>query len=212
MKGQAKPEEQSVQVDLLSSTADMDPHPEWYDIADAKHFWMKWRFKALQNMLKEQQVSLDRSLKVLDIGCGHGILTDQLENKSAWTIDGADLNLTALKRGRAGRGKKYFYDITEHHPDMVENYDVVLLFDVLEHIERDQDEISNAARLLSLSMRLFGNIMAKETLLGILFLLAGAFFAPLPILFLGVFVSIVQALVFVLLSILYFSGSMEHAH
>ena len=72
--------------------------------------------------------------------------------------------------------------------------------------------ISHLARILSLSIRLFGNIMAKETLLGILFLLAGAFFAPLPILFLGVFVSIVQALVFVLLSILYFSGSMEHAH
>lgn len=72
--------------------------------------------------------------------------------------------------------------------------------------------ISHLARLLSLSIRLFGNIMAKETLLGILFMLAGAFFAPLPILFLGVFVSIVQTLVFVLLSILYFSGAMEHAH
>ena len=72
--------------------------------------------------------------------------------------------------------------------------------------------ISHLARILSLSIRLFGNIMAKETLLGILFMLAGAYFAPLPILCLGVFVSIVQALVFVLLSILYFSASMEHAH
>lgn len=72
--------------------------------------------------------------------------------------------------------------------------------------------ISHLARILSLSIRLFGNIMAKETLLGILFMLAGAYFAPLPILCLGVFVSIVQALVFLLLSILYFSASMEHAH
>ncbi len=72
--------------------------------------------------------------------------------------------------------------------------------------------ISHLARILSLSIRLFGNIMAKETLLGILFILAGAYFAPLPILCLGVFVSIVQALVFVLLSILYFSAAMEHAH
>lgn len=72
--------------------------------------------------------------------------------------------------------------------------------------------ISHLARLLSLSIRLFGNIMAKETLLGILFMLAGAYFAPLPILCLGVFVSIVQTLVFVLLSILYFSAAMEHAH
>ncbi|MDA8166042.1 MAG: F0F1 ATP synthase subunit A [Desulfobacteraceae bacterium] len=72
--------------------------------------------------------------------------------------------------------------------------------------------ISHFARILSLSIRLFGNIMAKETLLGILFMLAGAYFAPLPILVLGVFVSFVQALVFVLLSILYFSAAMEHAH
>ncbi|MFZ5762324.1 MAG: F0F1 ATP synthase subunit A [Thermodesulfobacteriota bacterium] len=72
--------------------------------------------------------------------------------------------------------------------------------------------ISHLARILSLSIRLFGNIMAKETLLGILFMLAGAYFAPLPILCLGVFVSIVQAMVFLLLSILYFSASMEHAH
>lgn len=71
--------------------------------------------------------------------------------------------------------------------------------------------ISHFARILSLSIRLFGNIMAKETLLGILFILAGAFFAPLPILCLGVFVSFVQTLVFVLLSILYFSEAM-HAH
>ena len=72
--------------------------------------------------------------------------------------------------------------------------------------------ISHLARILSLSIRLFGNIMAKETLLGILFLLAGAFFGPLPILCLGVLVSVVQSLVFVLLSILYFSAAMEHAH
>jgi F-type H+-transporting ATPase subunit a len=72
--------------------------------------------------------------------------------------------------------------------------------------------ISHLARLLSLSIRLFGNIMAKETLLAILFMLAGAYFAPLPILCLGVLVSFVQALVFVLLSILYFSAAMEHAH
>jgi len=72
--------------------------------------------------------------------------------------------------------------------------------------------ISNFARLLSLSIRLFGNIMAKETLLGILFMLAGAYFAPLPIMVLGVLVSLVQAMVFVLLTVVYFTQSNEHAH
>ncbi len=72
--------------------------------------------------------------------------------------------------------------------------------------------IGHIARILSLSIRLFGNIMAKEVLLGLLFMLAGQFFGPLPIMALGVFVCFVQAFVFVLLSMLYFSGAMEHAH
>jgi F-type H+-transporting ATPase subunit a len=72
--------------------------------------------------------------------------------------------------------------------------------------------ISNFARLISLSMRLFGNIFAKEVLLSVLFMLAGAFFAPLPILCLGVLVSVIQAVVFVLLSVIYCAGAMEHAH
>jgi F-type H+-transporting ATPase subunit a len=72
--------------------------------------------------------------------------------------------------------------------------------------------ISNLARLLSLSIRLFGNIMAKETLLFILFMLAGQFFAPLPIMILGVLVSVVQAMVFVLLTVVYFSQAKAHAH
>jgi F-type H+-transporting ATPase subunit a len=72
--------------------------------------------------------------------------------------------------------------------------------------------IGHAARILSLSFRLFGNMMGHEIVLAILFGLAGAFFAPLPIMALGIFVSFVQGFVFFLLSIIYFSGAMEHAH
>jgi F-type H+-transporting ATPase subunit a len=72
--------------------------------------------------------------------------------------------------------------------------------------------IGHLARILSLSFRLFGNMMGHELVLGILFLLAGAFFAPLPIMVLGIFVALVQAFVFFLLSIMYFTGAMEHAH
>jgi F-type H+-transporting ATPase subunit a len=72
--------------------------------------------------------------------------------------------------------------------------------------------IGHLARILSLSFRLFGNMMGHELVLTILFLLAGAFFAPLPIMALGIFVALVQAFVFFLLSIMYFAGAMEHAH
>jgi F-type H+-transporting ATPase subunit a len=74
------------------------------------------------------------------------------------------------------------------------------------------ERIGHLARILSLSFRLFGNMMGHELVLGILFALAGAFFAPLPIMALGIFVALVQAFVFFLLSIMYFTGAMEHAH
>ncbi len=72
--------------------------------------------------------------------------------------------------------------------------------------------ISHVARVLSLSFRLFGNMMGHELVLGILFFLAGLFFAPLPIMALGIFVALVQAFVFFLLSVMYFAGAMEEAH
>jgi len=72
--------------------------------------------------------------------------------------------------------------------------------------------IGHLARILSLSFRLMGNMMGHELVAGILFGLAGLFFAPLPIMALGIFVALVQAFVFYLLSVMYFTGSIEHAH
>jgi F-type H+-transporting ATPase subunit a len=72
--------------------------------------------------------------------------------------------------------------------------------------------IGHCARILSLSIRLFGNMMGHELVVGILFFLAGAFLAPLPIMAMGIFVCFIQAFVFTLLSIMYFSGALEHAH
>jgi F-type H+-transporting ATPase subunit a len=72
--------------------------------------------------------------------------------------------------------------------------------------------IGHLARILSLTFRLFGNMMGHELVLTILFALAGLFFAPLPIMALGIFVALVQAFVFYLLSVMYFTGAIEHAH
>jgi F-type H+-transporting ATPase subunit a len=72
--------------------------------------------------------------------------------------------------------------------------------------------IGHLARILSLSFRLFGNITGHELVLAILFMLAGMFLAPLPIMAMGIFVAFVQAFVFFLLSVMYFFGAMEEAH
>jgi hypothetical protein len=50
-------------------------------------------------------------------------------------IDVADLNAAALRRARAGRGRTLCYDVLRPDRSLLGAYDVVLLFDVLEHIE-----------------------------------------------------------------------------
>jgi F-type H+-transporting ATPase subunit a len=72
--------------------------------------------------------------------------------------------------------------------------------------------IGHVSRVLSLTLRLFGNIMGEDLVLAILFILAGKFFAPLPMMGLAIFTSFVQAFVFSLLSMIYIAGSIHEAH
>lgn len=71
--------------------------------------------------------------------------------------------------------------------------------------------VGEAARVMSFSFRLFGNVFAGEVLLIVVSALV-PYFAPLPFLFLEVFVGMVQALVFSLLTLVFVSiASAEHA-
>jgi F-type H+-transporting ATPase subunit a len=73
------------------------------------------------------------------------------------------------------------------------------------------EAIGHIARPLTLSVRLFGNMVAKHKIILILLLLAPAV-VPTAILALGVLVSVIQAFVFVLLTTLYLAGAVEEAH
>lgn len=77
--------------------------------------------------------------------------------------------------------------------------------------------ISHASRVLSLSVRLFGNIFGEELVILILFSIV-PFFAPLPMMFLGIVTASLQAFIFVMLTIIYLQGAVtvehqdEHGH
>lgn len=71
--------------------------------------------------------------------------------------------------------------------------------------------LSHLVRPVSLSLRLFGNMYGKEIVLMIFFALV-PLFLPIPIMFLGVLISLIQTFVFVLLSMIYIAGSLEEAH
>jgi F-type H+-transporting ATPase subunit a len=73
--------------------------------------------------------------------------------------------------------------------------------------------ISHLSRVLSLSLRLFGNIFGEEMVILILFSLI-PFLAPLPMMVLGLVTGGLQAFIFVLLSIIYLQGAVavDHHH
>jgi F-type H+-transporting ATPase subunit a len=71
--------------------------------------------------------------------------------------------------------------------------------------------ISHSSRVLSLSIRLFGNIFGEELVILILGSII-PFLVPLPMMFLGLITGGLQAFIFVLLSIIYLQGAVAVAH
>lgn len=69
--------------------------------------------------------------------------------------------------------------------------------------------LSHLARPFSLSVRLFANIFGEDMIIIVLTALL-PFILPLPIMALAIFTSLLQAFVFVILSIVYISGAAEH--
>ena len=103
----------------------------WFEIASIDHFWVRRRFAVLQR-LAGQRISAARELA--EVGCGHGLLQRQIEDAYGREVTGFDLNDYALKQSVSRLSKICCYDIFQHDSALHERFDVILLFDVLEHI------------------------------------------------------------------------------
>lgn len=101
------------------------------------------------------------------------------------------VSLAYFYAGLRKRGLKYFTKYIEPTP-------VLLPIAILEDFTKP----------LSLSFRLFGNILADELVVGVLVLLV-PLLVPLPVMALGLFTSAIQALVFATLAATYIGEAME---
>ena len=69
--------------------------------------------------------------------------------------------------------------------------------------------ISHLARILSLALRLFGNIFGEHTATGIFFAMF-PFVVPWPMMGLGIFGALLQAFIFIMLTMAYLQGAVAH--
>lgn len=91
-----------------------------------------------------------QSVKILDIGCGAGFLTNPLAEKSH-DVTGIDISESSLETARkydVTGGVKYINANAYELPFSDGLFDVVFAMDVLEHVENPEKLIKEASRVL----------------------------------------------------------------
>jgi SAM-dependent methyltransferase len=123
------------EVIYLSESAAVHMSDEWFDIAHGEHFWIKRRFDVLSKLARGLEL---QNKHVGEIGCGNGLVQQQFAEHYGVTVDGFDLNEYALRNSVATDQPRYCYDIFDCNPQFAARYDVLVLFDVIEHIEQEK--------------------------------------------------------------------------
>lgn len=163
---QAWPNEQDLlivdtnKIIFLSPESDCSMVDEWYEFATRDHFWMKWRFEALQRSIPAD-CNWERTL---EIGCGTGVAREQIEKFYGCNVTGCDLNLKALEMAITSEGPLYFYNIHQKHEEFRESFTTILLLDVLEHIEDPVSFLNSVGFHLKKTGRLIINVPAFQSL------------------------------------------------
>lgn len=131
----------------------------WFDIATEDHFWIRRRFAVMRQLADS---ILEKSRMVAEIGCGNGLLQKEMEDCYGTPVTGFDLNELALRKNVSRISPVYCYDIHQRNPEFRERFDLLLLFDVLEHIEAESDFLQAVKFHLADSGALIINVPAHQ--------------------------------------------------
>ena len=151
-------------IEILSEVHAEDNLASWYEECSFDHFWFKWRFNALFRLFKALHCELDKERKAIDVGCGPGLLRKQIEEATKWSVDGTDLCLPALLKNPKLRGQTVYFDIKDELPQFEEAYELLFLFDVIEHVEKTEELLAAALKMLKPKGLMFINVPALPSL------------------------------------------------
>ncbi len=115
---------------------------------EKKHFWHAGRKEIIWKMLNLFTKKKINNLKMIEFGCGNGNILHYLKTKGL-DMEGADASLPALNFCKK-RVDVPLYQIDPKKqtlPFLSESYDIAGLFDVLEHIEKDQELLNEIYRI-----------------------------------------------------------------
>lgn len=107
----------------------------WFEVATLDHFWVKRRFDVLKKLLGP---GFRPTGPVAEVGCGHGLVQARFREVYGVPVDGYELNEFALSQSVAKEQPRYIYDIYERREELKGRYGVIVMFDVIEHIEDEK--------------------------------------------------------------------------
>jgi SAM-dependent methyltransferase len=119
----------------LSSPGEVNMADQWFEIASIDHFWVRRRFEVLQRLAGSL---IPGAREIAEIGCGHGLVQRQIEDTYGREVTGFDRNEFALKKSLSRRSNICCYDIHQQDASLERRFDLVLLFDVFEHIADEE--------------------------------------------------------------------------
>lgn len=118
-------------IEYLSPSVAVSMADRWFDIASTSHFWVRRRFDVLQKLASHR---ISDAHEMAEFGCGHGLLQRQIEDTYGKKVTGFDLNDEALKRNLSRVSRVCCYDVHQRNEELRGKFDLIFLFDVLEHI------------------------------------------------------------------------------
>jgi SAM-dependent methyltransferase len=149
------------EISYLSDPTPVNMADSWYGIANLDHFWTRRRFQVLKRLAGPL---IRRSVAMAEFGCGSGILQRQIEDNFGSPVAGFDLNELALQQNLSRSSQLYCYNVHERIPDLQSHFDLILLFDVLEHIDRQDAFLASVIHHLRPGGHLIINVPAEPWL------------------------------------------------
>lgn len=122
------------EIEYLSPPAAVSMTDGYFELASLEHFWVRRRFEVFRQLAGNL---VSEAREIAEVGCGHGILQRQIEDAYGREVTGFDLNEYGLKHNLSRRSRVCCYDLYQREPAFRERFDLIFLWDVLEHIAEE---------------------------------------------------------------------------
>jgi SAM-dependent methyltransferase len=135
-------------VEPVDASYDPDLYASLVAVED-RHFWFRARNRAIVAVFESIRNNLTPGYRLLEVGCGTGnVLRDLQKAAVGGTVIGMDLYHEGLRYARRRLDPALLVRADAGRPPFSVKFDVVGLFDVLEHLDHDVEVLQQLRELL----------------------------------------------------------------